>query len=211
MNYFVAVLSLVCGLLWQSTISEAAQPSAVVYHASIEMAAKGELNNAILSLQAASAVLPEGDIWRERMVGALALLQMRKNQEVTTGWFPRNMYAMLSFGYIRDNPIPANAKSASAWITGLLAAVFPGAGHAWLGRWHDAGVAAFMVWPLFLLTLWSIKRGSPCSIGLVIVSLWLWSGTIFSAVSLTHRINTDVYMQWWKLIWKASALLGQPW
>ena len=98
------------------------------------------------------------------------------------------------------------------WLPGLLATIFPGAGHAWQERWNDAVVAAIMVWPMLILTLWAAyRRMGPVTIFFAMITAWLWSGTVFSAISLAERGDVEAYLVWWQGLWQASALPGRPW
>jgi len=152
-------------------------------------------------------------IWRERMQAAGALLEMRKRQvmkpPLTFNPAPNSSHAGLMDQYIHHHPSPELVK---AWIPGLLATLFPGSGHAWLGRWHDAAVAAILVWPMLLLTFWAWKRRmGPVTVFFGLLTLWLWSGTVFSAVSLAERGGMEAYMAWWQGLWQFTGLPGRPW
>ena len=204
---------IICCLLLFSLQAQAVEPSSVVYQQSLLLASQGKLDQSIIALQAASAVLPQGDIWRERMLAASLLLTMQKQQ--LTQLVPlaaikhNNNYLKLAGAYLQENLRP---EAIQIWPAALLASIFPGAGHAWLGRWHDAGVAALFVWPLLLLTLWAARRKmGPVTVFFALLTLWLWSGTVFSAISLAERGSFEMYMQWWQQLWQASALPGRPW
>ena len=94
----------------------------------------------------------------------------------------------------------------------ILATIFPGAGHAWQGRWQDAWVAAIMVWPMLILTLWAAsRRMGPVTIFFAMITAWLWSGTVFSSISLAERGGMESYLLWWQGVWQASGLPGRPW
>jgi len=196
-------------LLLFSLQAQAVEPSSMVYKQSLLLASKGKVNQSIIALQAASAVLPQGDIWRERMLAASLLLGMQKQQLTRLVPIKHNNYLKLVDAYRQAHAKP---QATQTWPVALLASIFPGAGHAWLGRWHDAGVAALFVWPLLLLTLWAARRKmGPVTVFFALLTLWLWSGTVFSAISLAERGSFEVYMQWWQQLWQASALPGRPW
>jgi hypothetical protein len=199
----------VCCLLLVSLQAQAAEPSSMVYKQSLLLASQGKIDQSIIALQAASAVLPQGDIWRERMLAASLLLTMQKQQLTQLVPIKHNNYLKLADTYRQENLQP---QATQTWPVALLASIFPGAGHAWLGRWHDAGVAALFVWPLLLLTLWAARRKmGPVTVFFALLTLWLWSGTVFSAISLAERGSFEMYMQWWQQLWQASALPGRPW
>jgi len=124
--------------------------AAQVYQISIGLAAQGKLSEAIISLQAASAILPSESTWRTRMVVAAQLLRMRQEQLTSLPSIKNNTHLSLAANYIKHHPHP---EVSQIWPVGLLATVFPGAGHAWQGRWNDAGVAAMFVWHFLILTL----------------------------------------------------------
>jgi len=188
---------------------KASTDSERVYKQSLLLASQGRLSDAVIALQAASAVLMTEDIWRERMLAASVLLTMQKQQATQGASVGRNNYLKLADVYRQMNLQP---QPIQVWPVALFASIFPGAGHAWLGRWHDAGVAALFVWPLLLLTLWAARRKmGPVTVFFALLTLWLWSGTVFSAISLAERGSFEMYMQWWQQLWLASALPGKPW
>jgi hypothetical protein len=189
--------------------AKASPDSERVYKQSLLLASQGRVSDAVIALQAASAVLMIEDIWRERMLAASVLLIMQKQQTTQAASVGRNNYLKLADVYRQTNLQP---QPIQVWPVALLASIFPGAGHAWLGRWHDAGVAALFVWPLLLLTLWAARRKmGPVTVFFALLTLWLWSGTVFSAISLAERGSFEMYMQWWQQLWLASALPGKPW
>ncbi len=196
-------------LVAQSIPALAMQPSRLVYQQSVYMAAQGQLSQSIIALQAASAVLPKGEVWRDRMLVAAILLQMREQQSTQLQARESNDYIILANRYIEKQPKP---QVDTIWPVALLASILPGAGHAWQGRWRDAGVAALFVWPLLLLTLWAARRKmGPVTVFFALLTAWLWSGTIFSAISLAERGSLEMYLQWWQGLWQASALPSRPW
>jgi len=196
-------------MLLFSTQALAAEHAQRVYQQSIGLAAQGEVSKAVVALQAASAVLPHENIWHERMLTAAALLAMQKHQQMELPKIESNTYQKLAEAYIQAH---AGIEPVSIWPVAMLAVIFPGAGHAWQGRMRDAGVAALLVWPLFILTLWAAKRKmGPVTLFFAVLTIWFWSGTVFSAISLVERGSFETYMQWWQGLWQASALLGRPW
>jgi len=180
-----------------------------VYQVSMDLAAHGKLSQSITALQAAAAVLPKTDIWRERMLAAASLLAMQKKQNLKLVNMEASHYAKLAEAYIKRHAKPEYSPT---WPAALLASIMPGAGHAWLGRWADAFTAALFVWPFLILTLWAARRKmGPVTVFFALLTLWLWSGTVFSSVSLAERGSFEIYMQWWQGLWQATALPRQPW
>jgi len=196
-------------LLFFAVPAHAEEPSAQVYHTAIGMAAQGKTAEAVAALQAASAMLPAQNMWQQRMITAAMLLQMKQQQLHSLPALASNSNLLLADAYIRTHPA---TSPHNPWFAGSLGTLFPGAGHAWLGRWHDARMAAILVIPMLLLTLWAARRQmGPVTLFFAAITLWLWSGTIFSAISLSQRENMEAYMQWWQPMWQAAALSGQPW
>jgi len=188
---------------------QAAEQAEHVYQISMNLAAQGKLSQSITALHAAAAVLPEADIWRERMLAAASLLAMQKIQGLQQTTTEENNYSRLAEAYIKAHAKP---KYRSVWPAALLATIMPGSGHAWLGRWGDALTAALFVWPLLILTLWAAwRKMGPVTVFFALLTLWFWSGSVFSAISLAERGSFAAYMQWWQALWQASALPGQPW
>ncbi len=205
MRLFFAVMLL--NLLLPPAVMAASKQ---VYQRAIMQTVAGEEAEAVARLQGAAAVLPAGDIWQERMVLAALLIDMRRHQTVEPIEFNhRSAHARLASAYLQEHARP---EAGSSWIPGVLASIVPGAGHAWQGRWRDAAIAALMVWPMLVLTLWAARRRmGPVTLFFAMITAWLWSGTVFSAVSLAERGNFDLYLAWWQGLWQASALPGRPW
>ena len=180
------------------------------YQQSMHMAATGHEAESIAALFAAASVLTDYDIWKARMQAAAILLDMRRGQQTTMpAQVEHRDNLALAAGYARENQLPA---AESSRLAAMLAVLVPGAGHAWQGRWRDAGAAAMLVWPLLVLTLWAARRKmGPVTVFFALITVWLWSGTIFSAMSLVERTSQAAYMLWWQGLWQASALPGQPW
>jgi len=176
------------------------------YRQAITLAAQGRNAEAVAMLAGAAETAP--GVWGERMRVAAQLLALREHQGVNLP-SADSLNGALIAGYAKSHAVPAPAGGRMA---GVLAAIFPGAGHAWLGRWHDAGTVALMLWPMLLLTLWAWRRGmGPLTVFFALLTLWLWSGSIFSAVSLAERGALEAYVQWWQGLWQASGLPGRPW
>jgi len=204
---FYCVLFSFC-MLW-SGLAVANDNARQVYQQSISLAAQGKLSESIVALQAAQVLLPASDIWRERMVAASVLLSMQSQQATHLNNVERNDYLMVASGYVKTQPLNIQTR---IWPVTILAVVMPGAGHAWQGRWQDAGVATLFVFPLLILTLWAAKRRmGPVTVFFALLTAWLWSGTIFSAISLAERGNIEMYITWWQGLWQASGLPGKPW
>ncbi|MBF0418170.1 MAG: tetratricopeptide repeat protein [Magnetococcales bacterium] len=93
------------------------------------------------------------------------------------------------------------------WISGLLTAAVPGAGHLYLDRAEDAGVALLSNGLLLAGTIQAFSKGiSGLGAALGVVELGWYSGTIFSAVSLTHKQNQRLREDQLNHIWQ----LQQP-
>lgn len=181
---------------------------AQVYRQSLQMAANGQETEAIAVLKASASVLPGQNVWKTRMLAAATLLEVKQQ-----GLLPDQIFGAtnltLASGYAKVNPPP---EAEASWPVVLLAVVLPGAGHAWLGRWRDARVAAMLVWPMLLLTLWAARRRmGPVTVFFAMITVWLWSGSVFSAVSLAERTSFESYSLWWQGYWQASGLPGRPW
>lgn len=175
-------------------------------------ASDGKLNQAMARLAGAEQVLPSGSLWKQRLQLARGLLQMRRERATELdrlGLQDKPLQMQLMRQYISRNPPP---EAGSSLWPGLMAALFPGAGHALQGRWRDAAVAAALVWPMLILTLWAARRRmGPVTVFFALLTVWLWSGTVFSAVSLAERGALESYMLWWQGLWQAAALPGRPW
>lgn len=179
------------------------------YDAAIALAARGSTGEAIAMMQGATSSLPAADPWAQRLEAAHWLLSLRRARANAAMAPGDNGWVLLADRYLKGHPVPA---AAPAWPVGLLAAVLPGAGHARLGRWRDAMTAAMLVWPMLLLTVWAARRRmGPVTVFFALLTLWLWSGTVFSAVSLAERSGAEAYMAWWQHLWLASGLPGRPW
>ncbi len=91
----------------------------------------------------------------------------------------------------------ASGQERDPHVAGLLAALLPGLGHAYLGRWEDAGLV-FMVNGAFLAaTLEAIeKRNRALAAGMAFAELIWYSGNVFSAVSNAHKHNKLLRERW---------------
>jgi len=183
---------------------------AAVYRQAVNLAAQGDDRTALATLHALADTLPDVDVWQQRAFAAEQLIGMRVAQQMQ---FPArtvsNPNLALASAYASAHPLLLDAIR---WPATLLAVVLPGAGHAWQGRWKDAGMAAMMVWPMLILTLWAARRRmGPVTVFFAMITIWLWSGTVFSSLSLAERASAEIYMAWWQGTWQASALPGRPW
>ncbi|MDQ6991737.1 MAG: hypothetical protein Q9M11_08415 [Mariprofundaceae bacterium] len=205
--FFCIVLS--AWLLCSSAALADEQNTSHVYHVCIHLAAQGKTSESIAALQASSALLSPINPWQQRMLAAASLLQMKQQQRTQLPNPQGNNNLMLAAAFAKQNPLPL---AVNPWLAGSLAMILPGAGHAFLDRWHDAWIAFLMVVPLLILTFWAWHRSmGPVTVFFALLTAWLWSGSIFSAISLSQRGNMEAYMQWWKPLWQAAALSGQPW
>jgi len=179
-----------------------------VYRQAMHLAAAHQDDRALALLASLQSSGPY--LWQDRGRDAAALIAMRHKRASAPGFVNKDsLAAVLSQRYITANPAP---EAGAVWVPALLAALAPGAGHAWLGRYHDALAAAVLVWPMLLLTLWAWRRRmGPVTVFFALLAVWLWSGNIFSAISLSERASFEVYLRWWQGLWQASALPGRPW
>jgi len=201
------LLPCLCTLMAQPCTRAIAGPQDI-YHRAVQLAAAGHDGEAAAMLQGAAAVLNRKP-WRVRMQTAAALLAMRRARALKPVLSNDSMQAELVKQRLKAYPAPVKT---GAWIPALLAALFPGGGHASLGRWHDAMVAALLIWPMAILTLWAWRRRmGPVTVFFTLLTMWLWSGDIFSVVSLSERGSYEAYMLWWQGLWQAAALPGRPW
>jgi len=176
------------------------------YRQGIALAAEGRDGQAVAMLRGVAA--SSSGIWSERAATAARLIDMRLRQDASKLEIASlNGVLLAKYQLLHAPPQAANGRFA-----GIFATLFPGAGHAWLGRWRDAGIAALMVWPMLLLTFWAAKRRmGPVTVFFTLLTLWLWSGSVFSAVSLAERGAFEAYVLWWQGLWQASGLPGRPW
>ncbi|MDX8412148.1 MAG: hypothetical protein R8K46_09820 [Mariprofundaceae bacterium] len=190
-----------------AAVTQAAPPSA--YDAAMQLAAQGLDVQAVQRLRGGSGSPALDGPWRDRLIAAAALIEARSVHAVTVHLADAPMQQALAEVYIRDRALP---QAVGTWQAGLLSLLLPGGGHAWQGRWRDAGVAAMMVWPMIGLTLWAARRRmGPVTVFFAMITIWLWSGVVFSALSMAEREAAEAYMQWWQGLWWATGLPGRPW
>jgi len=176
------------------------------YRQAVALAAQGKAGQAVAMLHGIAE--SSSGVWQERASTAATLIEMRRKQD-SSQLKINSFNGVLLAKYQQQYPAPETENP--RWI-GIAATLFPGAGHAWLGRWHDAGIAAMLVWPMLLLTFWAAKRKmGPVTVFFCLLTLWLWSGTVFSAISLAERGGFETYAVWWQGLWQASGLPGRPW
>jgi hypothetical protein len=207
LKYMVAIL-----LFCLPVLAHAAPEQ--VWQKSMALAQKGQDKQAIAVLDGAILQAGQSNVWTQRFDIAKRLLKLRRDAKVNSTYntlIPNshNQYDMLMQSWLQQHSIPAVEDSI---MPGLLAAIIPGSGHAWLGRWGDAGVAAMLVWPLLILTFWAARRDmGPVTVFFALITAWLWSGTVFSATSLAERGDYELYYAWWQQMWQASGLPSKPW
>ena len=195
-------------MLATSTMVAFAGP-AEAYKQALTLAAQGYHSEALASLAAAAETLPAEQPWHARMMAAHTLIQLKQQPQRDIAIADNNPYLALSQRYMSRNSSPA---AASIWPAALAATLMPGAGHALQGRWSDAKTAALMVWPFLILTLWAARRKmGPVTLFFALITVWFWSGTVFSAISLVERGSGELYTLWWQGVWQASGLPGRPW
>ena len=178
----------------------------VIYQLALQQAASGHDDEAVNTLnQALQSPFVDG-AWRERLVLAAGLLEMkaaRASQPVFAAATPQTRMVE---AYLTGHAAP---RQSIEWAPALLGAVIPGAGHLWLGRYHDAAISAILVVPMLLLTFWAARRKmGPVTVFFFMITAWLWSGTVFSVYSLTERTFAEAYLGWWQGVWQAAALPG---
>jgi len=202
------LLLLCCICLGTPTFSHANPVEA--YQQALALAAQGDTRSAIAMLRGAESSLPATLPIYVRIHAAAELLTMQLQRQQQLPDPQGNLHLILASRFLQDAPPPTTQRSL---VPAILAAIFPGAGHAWLGRWHDATTAALLVFPMMLLSIWAWRRSlGPVTVFFSLITLWLWSGTVFSALSLAERANHITYLAWWQSLWHAAALPGHvPW
>jgi hypothetical protein len=205
--YIYRLVLLFC-VLFSSTTSYAEPNEA--YQQALALAAQGDTRSAIAMLHGAEASLPTTLPIYTRIHAAAVLLTMQQQQQRQLPDPQGNLHLILASRFLHDAPPPSTQASLPPAILGALC---PGAGHAYLGRWHDALTAMLLVLPMLLLSIWAWRRAmGPVTVFFGLITLWLWSGTVFSALSLAERANYLSYAQWWQSLWQAAALPGHtPW
>lgn len=190
------------------SIQAHAEP-AHIYNDALSLAASGDEHASVSKLTDAARLLHVESIWRERMLTAATLIQMRAELSIIPQFTQTSVHKIFAEVFIEKTPAP---KSESSWEAGVMATIVPGAGHLWLGRAQDAFTAALLVWPMIALTLWAgFRRMGPVTLFFALITAWLWSGTVYSAISLAEREAMEAYLIWWQGLWQASGLPGRPW
>jgi hypothetical protein len=206
------VAALRCGIVALVLGASAHADPGAAYRAAMALAAQGKDGEAIARLQGARDALsagPAAEQWRGWLASAAALLEMRQDLRLQPTFAETAAAVGRVQDYLATAPPPERGRP---WAAALFGAVVPGAGHVWLGRWRDGVKAATLVWPMFLLTVWAWRRRmGPVTVFFAALTVWLWSGTVFSAYSLARRGDLHAYLVWWQGVWQASGLPGRPW
>jgi len=208
------MLKVILGLMLFCAPMFASAAPEQVWQESMRLAQTGQDRQAIAVLNGAILQSGQPTVWTQRFDIAKRLLTLRLDAKINSTYntlIPnnRNQHDILMQNWLSQHPIPAVEDS---FMPALLASIIPGSGHAWLGRWGDAGVAAMLVWPLLILTFWAARRDmGPVTVFFALITAWLWSGTVFSATSLAERGDFEVYYAWWQQMWAASGLPSRPW
>ncbi len=208
------MLKFILGLLLFCSPMLASATPEQVWQESMKLAQQGQDKQAIAVLEGAILQSGQSDAWTQRFAMAKRLLKLRYEAKKHGEYRPplltgNNPYELLMENWLKQHPLPQVQDSV---LPMLLASIIPGAGHAWLGRWGDAGVAAMLVWPLLILTFWAARRDmGPVTVFFALITAWLWSGTVFSATSLAERGDYELYYAWWQQMWTASGLPSKPW
>jgi len=203
---------LICCLLLLPALAQAGPQQ--VWDEAMGQAKLGHDEQAITLLKGASLISAEQNLWIQRFDIASRMLALRENAKHDSIYnvlllSGNNQHEMMLGSWLNQHPLPQTAGSS---VPGILASMIPGAGHAWMGRWGDAGVSAMLVWPLLILTFWAARRDmGPVTVFFALMTAWLWSGTVFSAVSLAERGDYELYYSWWREMWVASGLPARPW
>ncbi len=207
LKYIAGLLFLLMPMMGNATPEQ-------VWQESMRLAQQGHDKQAIAVLNGAILQAGQPNVWTQRFDMAKRLLKLRReaklhNEYNVLDMVGNNQYEMLMQGWVQQHPLP---KVEDSIMPGLLASIIPGSGHAWLGRWGDAGVSAMLVWPLLILTFWAARRDmGPVTVFFALITAWLWSGTVFSATSLAERGDYELYYAWWQQMWTASGLPSKPW
>jgi hypothetical protein len=212
LKFIVAVMLLCMPILAQATPEQ-------VWQASMALAQRGDDAKAIALLHGAQLQSTKkanaANVWNQRFDIAIRMLDLRQRAKHQSDYRSlqlsgSNQYELLMKQWLTQHPLPEVQDS---FLPGLLASIIPGSGHAWLGRWHDALTAALLVVPMLLLSIWAWRRAmGPVTVFFSLITLWLWSGTVFSALSLAERANYLTYITWWQSLWLGAALPGHvPW
>jgi len=204
---FFCMVSSIFAILLFSTASNA--DPARAYHQALSLAAQGHDSEAMASLSVLAEAMPAEQSWKPRMLAAYELIRIRESMAYQLEGDRSNPYLNLSRAYVVAHA-PPDPESTTAVM--IAATLLPGAGHALQGRMDDAMTAALMVVPMLILTLWAAKRRmGPVTLFFALITVGLWSGTVFSAISLVERGSAELYSLWWQGLWQASGLPGRPW
>jgi len=95
----------------------------------------------------------------------------------------------LAVASLRGKTLPRKSPK----LAGTLAAVLPGLGHAYVGRYKDGGVA-FLVNALFIWAAVESFHNDDNVLGgmLCFLELGWYSGNIYSAVNVAHKYNRKI-------------------
>ncbi len=210
-----AVAAFMFLLLLASTPASAGEPAyqaaRMAYDSWIAKAAQGDLRTSVEGLRHLAAGLPANSIWRERCQMAVLLLDMRRQRSLH---LPAMAMPSMSYRLVERKwrQLDQLESPPARWLVLFGAMAVPGGGHAIMGRWHDAWVSFVMTGFMLWLTLWAFRRRmGPVTVFFGVLTVWLWGGTIFSALSLHERYFAEQYMNWWQQLWLASGLPGRPW
>jgi hypothetical protein len=123
--------------------------------------------------------------------------------------------ASQAVGWIREHSPPSEK---SPWMAGVLAAILPGAGHAYTDRWRDAGLVFSVNSAFTAATLEAIRKENHALAGGMALAELLWySGNIFSAVGSAHKYNRALSRQLLEELQLPPAFMelppwrGEPW
>jgi TolA-binding protein len=116
-----------------------------------------------------------------------AASQIFMGAENTSPYYPGAM--ALARASLKGEALPLKSPN----LAGGLAAVLPGLGHAYVGRYRDGGVA-FIVNALFIWAAVEAFHQDQHVLGgmLTFLELGWYSGNIYSAVNATHKYNRKV-------------------
>lgn len=104
----------------------------------------------------------------------------------------------------------ASKEERDPHMAAALAALLPGLGHAYLGRWEDAGLVFLVNGAFLAATLEAIdKKSLPLAGGMALAELLWYSGNIFSALSNAHKHNKLLRQAWSKRLDPFGH--GEPW
>jgi TolA-binding protein len=139
-----------------------------------------------------------GSSLRSAALYRLGWVKMRENEwksasqifmgtENTSPYYPGAM--ALARESLKGETLPLKSPK----LAGGLAAVLPGLGHAYVGRYRDGGVA-FTVNALFIWAAVEAFHHDQHVLGgmLTFLELGWYSGNIYSAVNATHKYNRKV-------------------